>query len=673
MSVSRQVAKAIARDAVQLEAKNQKILTSNLLAARQKLLENPDKWQHHTFGDLLDETMAEYESAVIEEFPIEEMIRHGQKEGQLFAGMDLGAAKGANFWRWTPVLPSYAIAMAESEFANTIIKATTDFKTTALRTVQQGLAMGSGTQGMMDDLLGVGLPGAKGKDGKFRQAVNRAEAISRTVSNDLINRGAMITYGQIDRISPELGLQKIWQTLSDNRTSERCLSLSGQKRELNEDFQAGDGWTGQNPPAHPYCRSRVTSRAANKNYNKDIDERFAKMPVAPIVEPEPEPAPELLAEPLSEPLPTPKKAKKATTPKTPKVPVVKEDVIEPAPKLPKEKKQSKKSPVVKSRNPALKDSVISFDIESEKKNLATMKTSDTGFGDPKYDVKNFVEYNRAKILAKANDPDGIPPKKKDIENAISMGLVPHDSLLKTVKLTKAQEKLLTENKSKLAVAKKQIEEAEKIIDKKSVKDPSKWKATMTPEEADEYFGEDNFFGQQSFWHGNSKKVTESIRTEGGQPDKNVRGAYGKGVYAGASKGIGLTYGNPNTHDESELLEMRIFSKKPYIVDSGVMSDLMDDMEVRGYGNDVRVLLKSKGFDSIYVKDTGYIVAFDKEQMVVIDHVKLDKKMASADTFREAEKTITSKFQSDLERADESEINIVEEYVNLQEEDDDDFF
>jgi hypothetical protein len=309
VSVSKAVAKAIARDAVQMEAKNQKILTSNLLAAREKLLENPDKWQHHTFGDLLNETMAEYEATAIEEFPIEDTLKHGQKEGQLFAGMDMGAPKGANFWQWTPVLPSHAIAMAESEFANTIGKATTDFKTTALRTVQQGLAMGSRTQDMMDDLLGVGLSGAKGKDGKFRQAVNRAEAIARTVSNDLINRGAMITYGQIDRISPELGLQKIWQTLSDNRTSDRCLSLSGQKRELTEEFQAGDGWTGQNPPAHPYCRSRVTSRAANKNYSKDINERFAKMPAAPIVEPEP--APELLEEPLSDPLPTPKKA---TTP-----------------------------------------------------------------------------------------------------------------------------------------------------------------------------------------------------------------------------------------------------------------------------------------------------------------------------------------------------------------------
>ena len=349
MSVSKQVAKAIARDAVQMEAKNQKILTSNLLAAREKLLENPDKWQHHTFGDLLDETMTEYEAAVIEEFPIEETIRHGQKEGQLFAGMDMGAAKGANFWQWTPVLPSHAIAMAESEFANTIGKATSDFKATALRTVQQGLAMGSGTQDMMDDLLGVGLSGAKGKDGKFRQATNRAEAIARTVSNDLINRGAMITYGQIDRISPELGLQKIWQTLSDNRTSERCLSLSGQKRELNEDFQAGDGWTGQNPPAHPYCRSRVTSRAANKNYTKDIDERFAKMP--PVAAP----TSELLADPLSDPLPKKKKVEAEDTAglgtkpiKTPKVtkPVV-EDVPEPAPKPAKEKKaKTPKTPKV---------------------------------------------------------------------------------------------------------------------------------------------------------------------------------------------------------------------------------------------------------------------------------------------------------------------------------------
>ena len=308
--LSRTIAQAIARDAIQIEQNNAKILRDNLLKARAKLLKNPSAWQYEQYGKFLDEVLGEYEAAALEDFPVEETLEHGTKEGRLFTGADLNIDKSAKFWGWSPVLPLNAIAIEESKFADLITKATADFKKEALRTVQQGLAMGASTQDLMDDLLGVGVSGAKGKDGKFRKAVTRAETIARTVSNDLINKGAMITYGQIDRISPELNLQKIWQTLSDNRTSDRCRSLSGQKRELNEDFQAGDGWTGQNPPAHPNCRSRVTSRAKNRKYTQAIDDRFARGDIAAIATPQREPSP------LSEALPKPPKKKRTTIPTT---------------------------------------------------------------------------------------------------------------------------------------------------------------------------------------------------------------------------------------------------------------------------------------------------------------------------------------------------------------------
>lgn len=475
----------------------------------------------------------------------------------------------------------------------------------------------------------------------------RATTIARTETTNAYNQGRMETYARSNLVTHVRFL-----AISDDRTTDICLSRNGMVMPLSDPALV----TENTPPLHFNCRSVLSPLMPS------VSRAHAEMVNDPARQPD---------DRKLTPLPAGWGSGDSTVSAAPVEPI-EEKVDQPVEIVEEVIEQPIQEVTEENTNPSLKDSVMDFDIASEKENLATMKASDTGFGDPKYDIKNFVEYNEAKILVEGNNPEAIPSNKKDIQNAIRSGLVPHDSLLGDIKLTKADQKLLAENKIKLADAKKQIEEAEKILDKKSVSDPSKWKPTMTREEADAYFGDNNYFGTQSFWHGNSKSVTESIRTEGAQPERNKRGAYGKGVYAGSSKAIGLTYGNPHTGD-TELLEMRIFSKNPYIVDSAKMKELTEDaLEVNGYSNDLRVLMKANGYDSIYVKDIGYIVALDKEQVVVVDSAKPSKKDATGIEYNNLEGNIVSKFQNDMAKLESSPRDFGMDLINHFESEDDFF-
>ncbi len=323
------------------------------------------------------------------------------------------------------------------------------------------------------------------------------------------------------------------------------------------------------------------------------------------------------------------------------------------------------------RASSLQDTVLDFSVKSETQNLATRKITIPEFKTKNYKMEDFVAYKDAKVLVSANsNAAAIKPTKSAVGDALREGIVPNDSVLAQVKLTKKQAVQLEANREKLKKAENTIQKSEEILRKKSVPSPQKWKPQMTREEANKYFGEDNYFGEQSFWHGNSSSVTQSMKAEGAIPDRNTRGAYGKGVYAGSSKGTGLTYGNPYEGD-TELLEMRIYSKNPYIVSGGDMKRLTEDgLLLEGYDNDVRVLLKNRGYDSIYVKDEGYVVAFDKEQITIVDSAKPPKAGASLEDYAAFERTQISKFQKDMLKAKASPDNFGAEISEIF---DDDFF
>ena len=267
---------ALVREDLRLEFESARVLQANLAVARNRIhgriAANPNDLFSVRLGGVLDTYLREFEANAIRDLPIERALNRGTRVGHQIVGDAARVYKGARFWNFTPLLPLNAIAFETTQAAATIKRVSDSVRNQILRQVQIGIASGATTRQILDDVLGVGLRGERGRDGVFRSASVRAETIGRTVSNELINRGAHITYTQIDNLVPELELNKVWQTVGDDRTSDRCLRLAGQRRPLNDNFDAGDGWIGMFPPSHPNCRSRITS--VSKRYQEQWDSRF---------------------------------------------------------------------------------------------------------------------------------------------------------------------------------------------------------------------------------------------------------------------------------------------------------------------------------------------------------------------------------------------------------------
>lgn len=272
--------KALIRDVVNQglghEFQNAEIARKNIADARNKIKahldKNPELWSKPNLGGILDTYLDEIDLKVASQVGIESALSRGINDGKTFVGDSARIPAESNFYGWTPSIPMGAISLAESEMADLIRKTTDQLKEKTLRAVQSGIAQGASIGQMQADILGLGIRGLKGKDGVFRSATARAEMQARTITNDLINRGALITYNEVGTLAPELGIKKIWQTVSDLRTSARCISLTGQIRGLKELFVADDGWSGANPPSHPNCRSRVTCTTAK--YQKEWEDRW---------------------------------------------------------------------------------------------------------------------------------------------------------------------------------------------------------------------------------------------------------------------------------------------------------------------------------------------------------------------------------------------------------------
>lgn len=81
---------------------------------------------------------------------------------------------------------------------------------------------------------------------------NRAEAIART---ELTNVASYMD----TQVYQKSGItQYEWQTVLDDRVSQRCNGLHGQIVGAGANFvSTADGWTGTRPPAHVNCRCRL--------------------------------------------------------------------------------------------------------------------------------------------------------------------------------------------------------------------------------------------------------------------------------------------------------------------------------------------------------------------------------------------------------------------------------
>lgn len=277
-----------------LEAGNAEALRKTIARSRNQLKRYLDRDPGSVksvaaMAQLLEEYEEELRETIEEELTIASSLDEGAREALQIIADVAGIPNEAEFNGWMPVIPINAVTIAQSEIADLIKDISNDLKQEILETVKAGITAGFSNEQIKDEILGTGLKGRVGKDGVFRSATFRARATGRTITNELINRGALLTYNQVNQIVPELGLKKIWQVVSDSRTSDRCISLAGQMRNLDEDFRAADGWTGQNPPAHPFCRSRISTisdrwkdeydlrfkgaKTLNKNKNKQINEK----------------------------------------------------------------------------------------------------------------------------------------------------------------------------------------------------------------------------------------------------------------------------------------------------------------------------------------------------------------------------------------------------------------
>jgi SPP1 gp7 family putative phage head morphogenesis protein len=255
---------------------------------------------------------------------------------------------------------------------------------------------------------------------------------------------------------------------------------------------------------------------------------------------------------------------------------------------------------------------------------------------PDLSAKDFrAHILRKQLLADQSSPDATWNKdrkesglsvnayKIEIVNAIEAGYVPSNKAIADAKLTKAQIAKVEANRKEQADWSDQVVRVDRAINAPMADDKANrsWKARMSDEEASDYL-KDSYFGQMAWYHGNRKDVTDSIANEGAMPERNSRGIYGQGVYFGIDRRIGEQYaGAVTTELDVGILTSHIRAKKPYITNAkdlanmaknfpGDQSNLIDSVALNQF-------LRAKGYDSVYLQDLGYGIAFDKRQVVTV--------------------------------------------------------
>lgn len=264
---------------LELEYENALILQRNLAEARNNIVSSLYNKSEDNFNiklkSVLDEYLDPLSEKIGEEFPMSNTYEHGIKQGKEILSHSADIPTNSEFHGWVPVLPINAISQEKARMADLIKEVSEDTKKELLRKSQVALAEGATTQELIEKLLGTGLKGLQGRDGVFRKATQRAETIGRSITNEVINKGALTTYQEVNNKSPELGLVKIWQAVSDRRTSDICKTLNGREVEIDEFFSAS-GFSGSTPPAHPNCRSRITTRPRKKWKEKEQKDKYPR-------------------------------------------------------------------------------------------------------------------------------------------------------------------------------------------------------------------------------------------------------------------------------------------------------------------------------------------------------------------------------------------------------------
>ena len=224
------------------------------------------------------------------------------------------------------------------------------------------------------------------------------------------------------------------------------------------------------------------------------------------------------------------------------------------------------------------------------------------------------------------------PKKLEVFNLIKTGFAPSDEDIakSKAKLTKADQKLLAQNRAEIEKKRQAIAPIEKAFQAPLMtdKDAKGWKPVLSPEEANKYVAS-SFTGQNEFYHGNGyDRVIKGIEKDGLDPERNRQGIFGKGGYLATSKDVASEYAQVRLGEGSDagIVTVKVKVKNPLVTDSenlsrmgthfvGDQSNLVDSVAVHNY-------VRAIGHDSIFLKDLGYLITFDKRQAVTVGSEKI---------------------------------------------------
>lgn len=136
---------------------------------------------------------------------------------------------------------------------NNLSDSLADVKEPIRRMLATNILTGSSYQDLITEINGLGID-----KGPFVTVEARARAIAITETTNVYNYARYDALEAANRtLAPGQKLQLQWVSIIDRKTSARCRSLNRQVREQGQNFEAGDGWRGKMPAAHPHCRSEV--------------------------------------------------------------------------------------------------------------------------------------------------------------------------------------------------------------------------------------------------------------------------------------------------------------------------------------------------------------------------------------------------------------------------------
>lgn len=260
----------------------------------------------------------------------------------------------------------------------------------------------------------------------------------------------------------------------------------------------------------------------------------------------------------------------------------------------------------------------------------------------------FASPNEAWNLSYADWTKGkFRPSRKqyetDLRTAIANGVPVPDRAISDLKLNKQLLKQLEANRAEAVLLQRKAERLQRAINHPLLTEAEAkgWKPLMSAQESQTYT-RNSFMGDLSFYHGNLNKVALNIASEGAKPELNTRGIYGQGAYFAASKRVGEDYagwaikaGQNKLEDvDASVISIRAKVKNPYIATheqlTALGANFAGEQDNGVDASKMTRFLKAKGYDSIYMPDNNYFVAFDGRQVVTYE---IDQIAAKSDRGR----------------------------------------